>query len=710
VLISQETHTLLGRNDNLKALGPYRLKDLVHAQPLYQLGDEEFPPLRTLHQTNLPVQPTPLIGREIELGAILDLLENTRLLTLTGVGGCGKTRLALQAAAELVDDYEDGVWWVSLSALRDPALVEPTIAQVLGASAALADHVRDKHTLLLLDNFEHLLDAAPRIASLLREAADVQVLATSRERLALSVEQEYSVPTLVQGEAVALFTARARQLKPTFRPDDNVAEICTRLDGLPLALELAAARVKVLTPREILERLENSLTLLTEGNRDAPNRHRTLRATIEWSYDLLNAEEQQLFPRLAVFAGGFSVTAAETVCGVELDVLQSLLDKNLIRQTDEGRFFLLETIREFALHMLGDDASLERRHALWCAELAETAEQRLYSSEQANVFEALNDENHNLLAALEWTMEEEEDELLLRILSPLGYFWSLRGYYDQIRPYVARALAAPVLPGLERLRVHVLLTAIEDARLRRDLEDAATLVDEASELAQRCGDDSLIGRTMSAKGVIAAQLGDLDRSGQLQNEALEHYRAAGDEWGEALVLSRLADRALRTGDFPSAEHFAIQALKVAQGGGEDYGIGMALVNVALSVLEQGRFEEATKHAAAAIGRFTVIGEPEATSVALDFLAASVEPSNPSEAGQLLALATALRDPVRTTHGPLEQAVLERTLDRVTARLGEERLLAFLDGAGKLDPTEAMAEAARRASTLVEGADSAHGAT
>jgi predicted ATPase len=318
----------------LRDLGDHRLKDLAAPERIYQLGDADFPPLKSLNATNLPVQASPFIGREHELSEVVELLDDHSLVTLTGAGGSGKTRLALQTAAEVVDDHPDGVWFVSLAAVSDPALVEPTINHVLGAREALTEHLRGKRLLLLLDNLEQLLpDVAPLVAGL-----SAKVLATSRERLNVIGEQEYAVPTLPPAESVALFTERARQLKPSFQPDDAVSEIADRLDGLPLALELAAARVKVLTPVQILERLGHSLDLLTTGARDAPERQRTLRATIEWSYELLSEDDREAFARLAVFAGGFSLEAAEEVCEIGLDDLQSLVDKSLVRQTDRGRF------------------------------------------------------------------------------------------------------------------------------------------------------------------------------------------------------------------------------------------------------------------------------------------------------------------------------------------------------------------------------------
>jgi predicted ATPase len=698
VLVSEATYARLDGEGNLTELGRHRLKDLTEPQPLYQLGDGDFPPLKTLYQTNLPVQPTPLIGREAELDDVLELLDATRLLTLTGAGGSGKTRLALQAAAELVDDYRDGVWWVSLAALRDPALVEPTIAQAVGARDGLAEHLCAKQMLLLLDNFEHLLQAGPQIATLLVEAPDLRVLVTSRERLALAAEQEYPVPTLVPAEAVALFTARARQLKPAFEPDEHVERICRRLDGLPLAVELAAARVKVLTPVRILERLGQSLALLTAGARDAPERQRTLRATIEWSYELLSEGEQQLFVRLAVFAGSFDLAAFETICEGELEVLQSLVDKSLIRQTEEGRFFLLETIREFALDQLDEAASFQRRHAAWFVALAEDAKQGLYGPDQTRLLDVLDREHDNLRAALDWAERDEDHELLLRLASSLGYFWGLRGHVVESRAHLTRALAAPVPAGLEHLRANVLMYAADDARLRGSVEQAETLIDEAVELARRDGSDSLIARAVSLAGVVAAEAGDLEKGEHFQREALDRFQTCADEWGQGAVLSRLTDLALRRRDFLGAERLAAKSLDLAEKVGEDAGIGVARTNLALSTLEQTRPEEAREHAVVAIRHFIAVGEQEGTSYALELLAAAVEPAKPRDAARLLALAAVLRDPLGTVRGSPEQAVMERTLDRARARLGEAELASIFDSAGELEPSAAMAEAALNART------------
>ena len=352
VLVSASTAALVG-TDGLRDLGEHRLKDLSAPERIYQLGDGDFPPLKSLHRTNLPIPSTPFLGRERELHDVDELVSraDVRLLTLTGPGGSGKTRLALQAAAEASERYPGGVFWVPLAPLRDPELVLETAGQAVGARDGLAEHIGDTAMLLLFDNFEHVTEAAADVAGLLGSCAWLDLLVTSREPLHVTGEQEYPVPSLSREEGVDFFLARARAVKPDFAGDDAVAEICRRLDDLPLALELAAARVKALSPAQILERLEQRLPLLTGGARDAPERQRTLRATIEWSYELLADEEKSLFARLAVFRGGCSLEAAEEVVDANLDVLQSLVDKSLLRHSQE-RFWMLETIREYAAEQL----------------------------------------------------------------------------------------------------------------------------------------------------------------------------------------------------------------------------------------------------------------------------------------------------------------------------------------------------------------------
>ena len=384
----------------LRDLGEHRLKDLTRPQQLHQLVGEglpfDFPPLQTLERrtTNLPVQPTPLIGRERELNQTRELLAQTRLLTLTGPGGTGKTRLAVQLAAEVIDEYDDGVFFVDLANVVDPELVVPTVAQTLGiregAGRALRDVVAEylarRRLLLVLDNLEHVVGAGPDVTRLISTAPASKVLATSRAALRLSGEQEYPVPPLPSAAAVELFAERARAVRPDFALDGDrsvVTEICARLDDLPLAVELAAARVKLLPPAKLLERLEQRLPVLTGGARDVPARHRTLRAAIDWSFELLDDEEQALFARLSVFAGGLTLEAAETVCDASIEGLASLVEKSLLAQGEsregEPRFSMLETLVEYARERLderGEAEAVADAHADYMQSLAQPAWRR----------------------------------------------------------------------------------------------------------------------------------------------------------------------------------------------------------------------------------------------------------------------------------------------------------------------------------------------
>ena len=341
VLVSAATVALIG-SDGLSDLGEHRLKDFDQPVALCQLGEERFPPLRTISNTNLPRPASSFVGRESEVAEVAALLrDGARLLTLTGPGGTGKTRLAIEAAATLVPEFKAGVFWVGLAPVRDPALVTETIGQTIGAKDGLAAHVGERELLLLIDNLEQVVEAAPELAALVETCPHLRLLVTSRELLRVRGEVGYAVLPLADPDAVELFCARAQAA-----PDDTVRQLCHALDNLPLAIELAAARASVLTPAQILERLAGRLDLL-RGGRDADPRQQTLRTTIAWSFDLLTPEEQLLFARLAVFAGGATLEAAEAVAQAELDALQSLVDKSLLRHTEE-RFWMLETIREYA--------------------------------------------------------------------------------------------------------------------------------------------------------------------------------------------------------------------------------------------------------------------------------------------------------------------------------------------------------------------------
>jgi predicted ATPase/class 3 adenylate cyclase len=475
VLLSLPTQELvrdqLPGGTTLRDLGEHRLKDLFRPERVFQLLaaglPSEFLPLRTLeaYRNNLPLQPTPLVGREKEVSEVRDLLQRgeTRLLTLTGPGGIGKTRLALQAAADLLDDFPDGTFFAPLATLSEAELFLAAVAETLGVreigeqplDETLKDYLHERCMLLLLDNFEQVLGAAPAVSGLLAEAQGVKVLATSRAPLGLYGEHEFPVPplsmpdlkrpppleSLTQYEAVGLFVERARALKPDFKVTNEsapaVAEICVRLDGLPLAIELAAARIKMLPPKAMLHRLGSRLKFLTRGARDLPERQRTLRATIEWSFALLDEGEQVLFGRLAVFSGGRTLEAIEAICDAEGDLgvdafegVSSLVDKSLLRQEEgpdgEPRFYMLETIHEFAREKLqgsGEAEEIKRTHAEYFLTLAEEAYPDFKGANQLQWLERLEAEHDNMRAALTWALERKEAEVALR----LGALYGISG-------------------------------------------------------------------------------------------------------------------------------------------------------------------------------------------------------------------------------------------------------------------------------------------
>jgi predicted ATPase/class 3 adenylate cyclase len=446
VLVSSSTRALLDLE--LRDLGEHRLKDLSAPERVYQLGDDDFPPLRSLYRTNLPVPTTPFLGRTRELAEVASLLasDDVRLLTLTGPGGTGKTRLALQAAAEAAEAFPDGVWWVPLAPLRDPGLVLEQAAQIVGSRDGFAGHISDKRMLLLFDNFEQVVEAGVALVDLLAVCPNLDVLVTSRERLRVRGEQVYPVPPLAKAEGEALFTARARAVDPSFATSAAVEELCLRLDELPLALELAAARTALFAPEQLLQRLSQRLDLL-KGDRDADPRQQTLRSTIEWSYDLLNAPEQKLFARLSVFAGGCTYEAAEEVADADPDTLQSLLDKSLIRKraSDFGpRYWMLETIRELAAELLagsGEDARLRERHLASVLAVAEEAEPELTGRNQRQWFERLALEQENLRAALTFGCEVGDAESALMLAGTVWRFWWTRGQVDEASRWYERAFA-----------------------------------------------------------------------------------------------------------------------------------------------------------------------------------------------------------------------------------------------------------------------------
>jgi predicted ATPase/Tfp pilus assembly protein PilF len=592
ILVSQSTRDLAGAND-LRDLGEHRLKDLTAPERVYQLGDGEFPPLKSLNQSNLPTQPTALVGRERELEQVLDLMRASRLLTLTGTGGSGKTRLALQAAAELVDEFPEGVWFVSLAALTHVDLVLPTIAAALGTKEDIMDYLQPKRLLLVLDNVEQLLpEAAPRIARLL-DAANVKALATSRERLALSAEQEYAVPTLPLDEAVALFIARAHGLDPSFEPDEYVREIARRLGGLPLALELAAARVKVLSSQQICERLGHSLDLLTGGARDLPERQRTLRATIAWSDELLTDAERVIFGRFALFAGSFDVEAAEVVCGCNLDTLGSLVDKSLLRRAPVRRFFMLETIREYALERLsesGEEDELRRRHAEHFTEVAETAHAHRFDLGGPRWLDRLEKEHDNLRLALEW-IGARDPEWQIQLVGALGRFWSERSHLVEGRHRLESALEKETHDRSRRARA--LLAAGLVASAQHDMTPARSYVRESLEISRELGDTGDVATALNALAITYGWLEPATARRYLE-ESLELRRSLGDPLLANRTMLNLCMIAVAEGDFDDAEARAREVLAIAADHGDEIALLYAWHFLGDCALSQGDCEGACR--------------------------------------------------------------------------------------------------------------------
>ena len=552
VLLSQATADLAGAD--VRDLGLHRLKDLSAPERIFQLGSDHFPPLKTLHETNLPVPATPFLGREQELDQVATLLRrpDVRLVTLTGPGGSGKTRLGLQAAAAAAaDDYDHGVWWVPLSALADPRLVEVAASQVLGSDDTLAETVGDKRLLLVLDNFEHLIDAAPDVAETIVACPHLTVLVTSREPLHVDGEWEFAVDPLREREAVSLFVQRASAVRSDFTANGEVAEICRRLDCLPLAIELAAARVKMLALPALLERLEQRLPLLAGGSRSAPERQRTLRATIAWSYELLTPEEQATFAKLAVFARGCTLEAAEEICGADVDAIASLVDKSLIRHSSD-RYWMLQTIREYAGELLeesGDADVVRDRHAEHYLGLAELA----YSERLEQSLRRLEPENDNLRAALDH-LQELAPSRYLQLAGALGEFWDATSQYAEGAQRLEGALASARDEGPHTARA---LACLGDLDITRgQFVTAVGRLEEAIQLWRRIGDEERVLEVSNVLGSALVQAGQKARALELYEQNLELARSLGEDTLVKRALEHVCWVLLVNGQFERAEPLA----------------------------------------------------------------------------------------------------------------------------------------------------------
>jgi predicted ATPase/class 3 adenylate cyclase len=689
VLISASTAALLGTH-GLRDLGEHRLKDLSAPERIYQLGDEDFHPLKSLYRTNLPIPATPFLGREHELAEVCGLLEDARLLTLTGPGGTGKTRLGLQAAAEAAERYPDGIFWVPLAPLSDPALVLATAGQTLGAMDGLVEHLADKSLLVLFDNFEHVVEAAPRLSELLASCPNVNLLVTSRELLRVPGEQAYPVPPLEPEDGTELFVTRARAALPSFVASDAVPELCARLENLPLALELAAARVRVLSPEQLVERLSQRLDLLKAG-RGVDPRQQTLRATIQWSHELLDEDEQRLFARLAVFAGGCTLESAEAVCDADLDTLESLVDKSLVRIREGNRFWMLETIREYAAERLEDSGEaemLQGRHAEHFLELGEEAEPntRAYSGEWIG---RLEQEHDNLRTALDHLAASGENELVLQLAGALTDFWHDGGHVPEGRHRLERALQGQERPTAARARA--LAGAAFMAYESGDIPAARSIAEQALELHRRFGDPRGAALDLNVLCVASIEEGDLERAQRFAEESLALFRQAGDEHNTIAATRTLAFTYHSRGDLERARTLHESNLSQAQAlGFKDTEAG-TLGSLAMIAFEQGRVEDALVLGKQNLVACRDLGSLQGIAQSLCRSAGTfaVLPGKEDTAARLLSCFEAQREQIGVS-GAWVARMNEQTLSAIRARLDESAFAEAWEEGRALTIDEAVA--------------------
>jgi predicted ATPase len=725
----------------LHALGAPQLVDLAPPEPLYQVSGPDlpgdFPPLRTLERLpgNLSAFATTFVGRVWELAELRMLLQaddGPRLVTLTGAGGTGKSRLALQAAAGLYGAFPDGVYVVPLAAVRLPGLALPAVAQALRLKAVagqplaetLAGYLRQRTILLVLDDFDQALGAGGLVARLLETApGGSRVVVTSRARLHVAGEHELALEPLglphwregrwsggvrgvVQSEAVRLFAERARMAAPGFRlREDNagvIAEICARLDGLPLAIELAAARCRQLAPAEILAQLASPLALAAGPGTTLPARQQTLRSTMDWSYHLLGAREQRVLAQCAVFHGGFTPEAAGAVLfdqGVrERDAasfasLDSLVDKSLLRYDKKGeRYTLLEVIREYAHERLiesGERAVLCARHARYFEELVAAAEPELTGARQLEWLNRLEVEHANLRAALEWRAAEGPPESLLEMAGNLGRFWINRGYLSEGRRWLDQALAAT--PVLNLARIKALNTVGTLSQQQGDYARAQALYLKALALARELGEERRAAHVLNNLGTLAMELEDARQAQTYYEDGLALYRALDDRYGVASLLLNLGRLAIFAGDHASVAACCQESLTIFRELGVTRGVAYALNNLGASALEQGDVAGAQSCFDEALALVRELGETRMVAYCLEGLGGvAVLRGDVARAGRLLGAAEAVRETLAIPLAPAERVLYDRYIAR--ARTLDAQAFAAAWAVGKwLTPEQVLGE-------------------
>ncbi len=726
ILLSHAVEVLAARDlppgVSLRDLGAHRLKDLRESERLFQVVHPDlradFPFLKSLdaRPNNLPIQLTSFIGREREIAEVKRLLDAARLVTLTGSGGAGKTRLALQVAADVVEGHQDGMWLAELAPIADPALVPKIVASALSIPEqpnrsmieTLIDALRPKTLLIILDNCEHLLAAcADLAAALLRACSQVRILATSREGLGVPGETIWRVPSLslpdirhlpayrdlVLYEAVRLFVDRATATAPAFtvtsENSPTIARVCHQLDGIPLAIELAASRVKVLAVEQIAARLDDRFRLLTGGSRTALPRHQTLRAAMDWSYDLLAPKERSVLRRLSVFAGGWSLEAAEAVCAGKrikeaevLDILTQLVDKSLVNADTLGgevRYRMPETIRQYAQDRLaasGEAAEVRTRHRTWFLDLAERAEERMRGPEDTMWLNRLEVEHDNLRAALGRGGTEENDaETRVRLAAALRQFWDYHTHWGEGRKWLETAIAGS-RDRKSTVRVRALYGEGRLAWRQGDDGRAMALHEESLALARELRDPNGIAMALMGRGLVTTWQGDLDTATALYEESLEISRKLEDKWLIALALAQMGWVARRKGDYANAVALCEESLAIFRTQGPKRWVAYALRATSHAVRLQGDLERAVGLYRESLALFGETGDKWVATECIEGLALIASAQGLSErAARLFGVAEAARETFGITMPRPERGDQEHFEKTAREGLGDEAFSA-----------------------------------
>jgi predicted ATPase len=679
VVLSDAARRELGAPPELLELGEHRLKDFDEPVPLYQLGGRRFPPLKTIANTNLPRPASSFVGRAGDAANVVARIRGgARLLTLTGPGGSGKTRLAIEAATELVPEFSAGVFWVELAPIAEAELVLEEIGRTLGARDDLARDIGERELLLVIDNFEQVVDGGPAIAGLVSTCPNLHVLVTSRELLRLQHEVEYPVEPLPSDDASLLFAERSG-----LSADETVTELCAALDNLPLAVELAAARTDVLSPAQILERLERRLDLF-RGARDVDARQQTLRAAIRWSHDLLDEDEQLLFARLAVFAGGCTLEAAEAVADAQLDVLEALVQKSLVRHSGE-RFWMLETIRGYALERLaelGEADALRRRHGEWFLAFAERAEPFLDGPDQAAWLGRLEDDAANLREAA------AEPALAGRFAAALRFFWAKRGYVAEGRRHVEEVL--PRLPDDAPAKRMALVTGALLAVMQGDFGASIAHGERAIELGDAVGDERPRLEVASALGRSLLTVGEEERGLAFFRYAADRGPGMGRPGVAAIGLLNLGYVALLHGDLELADEHLRQSVDLAASCGELHAQARSLAALSSVALEGEHLEAARELARESLAVAVPMHDRDTACWALELAGCALAAADPDRAARLLGAADEFRAELGGSLTGLELAQHERALAFLSSSLDADALTATWQVGRKLSLEDAAA--------------------